>query len=323
MAESKRIIFMGTPDFAVQSLTKLFDRYDIVGVVTQPPQRLGRGMNEWRLPVYIEAERLNLPIYTPTKFDDITIKQLTVLKPDFLVVVAYGLILPQAVLDIPKVMAINGHASLLPRWRGAAPIHRAIAAQDQKTGVTTMKMEAGLDTGPILLSNSTEIKADDTMGSLHDRLARMTAELLIGTIENIDAIDPTPQDHCQATYASKVTSDEAEINFNQPTDVIDAHVRAFDPIPGAWIALGTDDDGKIIRLHVKKIQIVSTEQSTAGTVIGIGDQGGPVIATFDGAIELIKIQPQGKHSMSGKDFLNGNKLPDKIQRASQLMSEYN
>ena len=319
-SKGKRIVFMGTPDFAVPSLISLSTYHDIVGVYAQPPRRQGRGMKERSSPVHTKADELGFPLYTPLKFDDGAIAELAALKPDFLIVVAYGMILPQSVLDIPKIMPVNGHASLLPRWRGAAPIHRAIAAQDYETGITTMKMETELDTGPLLMVEKTLITLDDDIGSLHDRLSQITANLLVKTVNGIDEIDPVQQEHDQAIYADKITSDEAEIDFSQPSNVIHARLRAFRPFPGSWLALGIDDDGKITRLKVKKINILSSQTGDAGVVMGKGPHGGPVVSTLDGAIELIEVQPQGKPMMSGQDFLNGNTLPDKIPRAASLMS---
>lgn len=317
----KRIVFMGTPDFAVPSLLALAERHHIIGVYAQPPRRQGRGMKERPSPVHAKADELGFSVYTPLKFDADAVSALSRLKPDFLVVVAYGMVLPQAVLDIPNVMAINGHASLLPRWRGAAPIHRAIAAQDQETGITSMKMEAGLDTGPMLLSQRLSITRVDDTGVLHDRLSQMTAGLLVKTIDEIDVINPIQQDHDQAIYAEKITPDEAEIDFCQSTDVIDARLRAFRPFPGSWLALGVSEDGKVARLKVKKINIVSGKKGEPGTVLGNGPNGGPVVATLDGAVELSEVQPQGKPVMSGQDFMNGNTLPNQIQRVASMMPE--
>lgn len=321
IGSTPRIVFMGTPEFAVPSLKALSGLFDVVGVYAQPPRRQGRGMKEKPSAVHAQADALGLCIYTPTQFNDDDIRQLAELAPDFLVVVAYGMILPQAVLDIPAVMPINGHASLLPRWRGAAPIHRAIAAQDDETGITTMKMEAGLDTGPMLMMEKTAINADDDTGSLHDRLAMITADLLVKTINSIGDIQPVSQDDDQVTYAGKITPDEAEIDFTQTAQVIDARLRAFRPFPGSWIALGKADNGKITRLKVSDINLVSAQLGEAGSVLGAGPNGGPLVACCDGAVELTKVQPQGKPSMSGQDFLNGNTLPEQILKADDIVLE--
>lgn len=318
MADRRRTVFMGTPDFAVPSLALLAEHHDVIAVYAQPPRRQGRGMKLRPSPVHAKADDLGLPVHTPLRFEAEDIATLSALAPEFLVVVAYGMILPQAVLDIPSVMPINGHASLLPRWRGAAPIHRAIASGDTITGITTMKMEAGLDTGPMLQIMETPIHDDDDTGTLHDRLAEMTAEILLETINAINTITPIPQDHDKAIYAEKITPDEAEINFSQPLSVIEARLRAFRPFPGSWLALGLDDDGKPVRLKVKDIHLDPSAKGKAGEVLGKGAHGGPMIAAADGGVELISVQPQGKPAMSGLDFLNGNTLPSRIIKAGAL-----
>jgi methionyl-tRNA formyltransferase len=309
---------MGTPDFAVLSLVAVTGHHDVIAAYTQPPRRQGRGMKERPSPIHAEASEMGIEVRTPLKFDDAALAKLRALNPDFLVVVAYGLILPQAVLDIPKVMAINGHASLLPRWRGAAPIQRAISAKDAVTGVTSMKMEAELDAGPVLMKEEITIHADDDAGILHNRLASMTADILVKTIADIDTITPVPQDHDQAVYADKITPDEAEIDFSQGTDEIDARLRAFRPFPGSWLALNRGEDGKIFRLKVTDIARTQVSKGRPGEVMGKGAGGGAVIATADGAVELTQVQPQGKPVMSGSDFLNGYKLPPMISRAEDL-----
>ena len=315
MAKRRRIVFMGTPDFAVPSLVQLADHHDVVAVYAQPPRKSGRGMKLRPSPVHAKADELGLPVHTPLSFDADETAALAALQPDILVVVAYGMILPQAVLDIPAIMPINGHASILPRWRGAAPIHRAIASGDKVTGVTAMKMEAGLDTGPMLKVVETPIHDDDDTGRLHDRLAGITSQILVDTIAEIDTITPIPQDDDHAIYAEKITPDEAELDFTQPLAVIHARLRAFHPFPGSWLALGHDDDGKPIRLKVKAIALDPSRSGTAGDVLGKGAQGGPLIAASDGAVELTMVQPQGKPAMSGLDFLNGNTMPPRIVKA--------
>ena len=315
MASRRRIVFMGTPDFAVPTLTHLAEHHDVIAVYAQPPRKSGRGMKLRPSPVHAHAEHLGIPVHTPLKFDADETATLAALAPDFLVVVAYGMILPQAVLDIPSIMPINGHASILPRWRGAAPIHRAIASGDTITGVTAMKMEAGLDTGPMLKIIETPITSSDDTGILHDRLATMTAEILGEVIDGIASITPIPQDHDHATYAEKITPDEAEIDFSQPLHVIDARLRAFRPFPGSWLSLGLADDSKPIRLKVKAIHLDPSQKGEAGQVLGKGANGGPLIAAADGAVELTMVQPQGKPVMSGLDFLNGNTMPPQILKA--------
>lgn len=316
-----RIVFMGTPDFAVPSLRALHQSHDVVAVYSQPPRRSGRGMKTNPSPVHQCAAELGLQVRTPTVFAEDDIAELSQLQPDLLVVVAYGMILPQAVLDVPRLMPINGHASILPRWRGAAPIHRAIAAGDEKTGVTAMKMEIGLDTGPMLRMAETPIAKDDTTGSLHDRLAQMTASLLDQVAANLDDITPVPQNDADATWADKITPEEAEMNFNLDVKTIDQYIRAFSPFPGAWLALGIDG-GKPMRLKVKaigKVALSDSKKYPSGQFIGKGPEGGPMLAAADGAIELRTVQPQGKASMTGRDFLNGNKMPARIFPLADLL----
>ena len=316
-----RIVFMGTPDFAVPSLRALHQSHDVVAVYSQPPRRSGRGMKTRPSPVHQCAVELGIEVRTPTAFSADEITALAELSPDLLVVVAYGMILPQAVLDVPSLMPINGHASILPRWRGAAPIHRAIAAGDEKTGVTAMKMEIGLDTGPMLKLAETPIAIDDTTGSLHDRLAEMTASLLDDVAANLDAITPVLQDDGMATWADKITPEEAEMNFSLDVKTIDQYIRAFSPFPGAWLALGVED-GKPVRLKVKAIAEVAhsgSENYQSGQFLGKGPEGGPVLAAADGAIELRIVQPQGKASMTGRDFLNGNEMPPRIVPLADLL----
>ncbi|MCE2517898.1 MAG: methionyl-tRNA formyltransferase [Alphaproteobacteria bacterium] len=312
-----KIVFMGTPEFAVPSLRALHQDHDIEAVYSQPPRPSGRGMKLRPSPVHAAAHELGLDVKTPLSFkDEADVAALAALAPDVLVVVAYGLILPQAVLDIPRLMPVNGHASILPRWRGAAPIHRAIAAGDSETGVTTMKMEAGLDTGPMLKLAKTAITPTDTTGRLHDRLAMMTADLLAETLSEIpaDQLTLTPQPEDGVTWADKITPGEAAMDFTQSAAEIDRRVRAFSPFPGAWLALGQDADGNTARLKVKAVAVRDAagqdEVAAAGKVIGAGPEGGPLIRCRDGAIELITVQPQGKAAMSGRDFLNGNVLRD-------------
>jgi methionyl-tRNA formyltransferase len=298
---------MGTPHFAVPSLHALAKDHDIVAVYSQPPRQSDRGMRLKPSPVHEAACALGLEhcVRTPLSFrDNNEVMALADLQPTLLVVVAYGLILPQEVLDIPALMAVNGHASLLPRWRGASPISRAIAAGDETTGVSIMQMQAGLDTGPVMLARKTEIAAADTGGSLHDRLSLLTAEALLETLAKIDDLSPIPQDDNAATWAEKITPRDSEIDFSQTAAEIERQVRAFAPYPGAWfIAIG-DDDSRL-RLKVQAVRVDSSQSGAVGVLLGRGGEGAPLIAAGDGAVELIKLQPQGKAIISGRDFLNG------------------
>ena len=314
MAQSPKIVFMGTPDFAVPSLRALAQHFDVVAVYSQPPRRQGRGMKEKTSPVHQAALDLDISVRCPLKFDETAIADLTALSPDFLVVVAYGMILPQAVLDIPHQAPINGHASILPRWRGAAPIHRAIEAGDHETGVTAMIMHKGLDTGPMLNMEKTSIADDETTGQLHDRLSLISASVLVDTINNYDDLTPMDQPEEGITWAEKITPDEAEIDFSQNVSDLDRKLRAFAPFPGSWISLDASNDKKM-RLKVKAIAINTQKTGIPGQVLGKGDQGAPLIACADAAIELTQVQPAGKPVMDGRDFLNGYEMPARILKS--------
>jgi len=314
--QKPRLVFMGTPPFAVPSLRRLAEEYDIAAVYSQPPRRQGRGMKEQPSAVHQAALDLGLDVRCPLRFDEAAIDALSALNPDFLIVVAYGLILPQAVLDIPRQAPINGHASILPRWRGAAPIHRAIEAGDAETGVTAMMMQAGLDTGPMLKTITTPINDDDTTGRLHDRLALICANVLAETVAGYEGLVAEPQDDALVTWADKITPAEAEINFDQAVADIDRKHRAFAPFPGSWVSLGLDEQGRHQRLKVKAMT-VSQDPADAppGQVLGKGSGGGPLIAAADGAVEFTTLQPAGKPAMSGRDYLNGYALPWRIYRS--------
>jgi len=314
MAARRSIVFMGSPDFAVPSLVACARAHDVKAVFSQPPRKRGRGMAVRPSPVHQHADELGIEVFTPTRFDDTALAELRDIRPEFLVVVAYGIILPLRALETARVAAINGHASLLPRWRGAAPIHRAIAAGDPETGVTTMLMEKELDAGPMLLKRVTPVLPDDTTGRLHDRLADMTAEALLETLDRYDEIIPEVQDISGVTWAEKITPAEAEIHFNQPGDVIERRIRAFAPFPGAWLSYGDGREQRRLKVLDGRIRSCGdiSKKISAGEVLGQGDEGGPLIATADGAIELVRVQPQGKPAMDGRAFLNGNALPQVI-----------
>ena len=315
MAEGSRIIFMGTPEFAVPSLERLARRHGVAAVFSQPPRPSGRGMKARPSPVQVAAEGLGIDVLTPAEIDDDAVSQLRELSPDFLVVVAYGLVLPEEVLEIPGRAALNGHASLLPRWRGAAPIHRAIEAGDEVTGTTAMQMAAALDSGPVLLSREEAIRPDDTAASLHDRLAPLTAEVLVEAVDRFGDLDPVPQDETAVTWARKVSPAEAELDFGEAAEALERRIRAFAPSPGAWISTA-EGDGKPRRVKVLAASMVADHDPAGaepGTVLGHGPDGGPLVATADAALELTSVQPQGKAAMDGAAFLNGYTLPAVIR----------
>lgn len=294
-----RLIFMGTPEFSVPVLDALVEAgHDIAAVYTQPPRPAGRGKKPRPSPVETRARALGLDVRSPTSLKDADAQAaFAALEAEAAVVVAYGLILPQSVLDAPKNGCLNIHASLLPRWRGAAPIHRAIMAGDRETGVCIMQMEAGLDTGPVLLKQATPITADDTTASLHDRLAAMGAALIVKALNQLDSLSPTPQDEHGVTYAAKISKDEARIDWARPAIEIDRQIRALSPFPGAW----TIADSARIKLLMSH---VTGGQGRPGEVLH-----GLTIACGEGAVDILRAQRQGKQALATADFLRGSPLP--------------
>ena len=283
-SEAPRIVFMGSPDFAAPSLRLLAEEYNIIAVYSQPPRPKGRGMHLAPQPVHQVADEYGIPVHTPDRFDQSAIDDLARLSPDLLVVVAYGLILPEAVLAITRLGAINGHASLLPRWRGAAPIHFAIAAGDKETGVSIMMMEKGLDTGAVILERRIEIAADDTTGILHDKLADLTATALAEAVPMLinGSATFTPQDHTRASYAHKITDTMTALDFNDTTGQILIKSGHFHP---------GQRHGSPLSMMIRRINVLAANAAkgndaadkAAGTILGKGMEGGIVIATADGA----------------------------------------
>jgi len=299
-----RIVFMGSPDFAVPALDRLAGSHDILAVYTQPPRRSGRGMRETPQPLAAHAATRGLETRHPASLkNDADAAALAALDADLFVVVAYGLLLPANVLAMPRYGCINGHASLLPRWRGAAPIQRAIEAGDAETGICAMLMEEGLDTGPVLASRSCEIGPQDTAGTLHDRLAAINADLLGDTVDALPGIldHAAPQDEAAAIYARKITPAEAEIDWQRSAAEIDRQIRAFTPVPGAWF---NGPKGRI-RVRDARTGTDAASQAAAGTYLGLDADGGMRIAAGDGEIILDMLQPAGGRAMPARDFLNG------------------
>jgi len=306
---SLRIVFMGTPDFAVPCLSELIGAgHEVACVYTQPPRAAGRGQKERLSPVHAFANEAGLPVVTtPTLKDAHEQRGFAALEADVAVVVAYGLILPKIILDAPRLGCLNLHASLLPRWRGAAPIQRAIMAGDTETGVMVMRMGEELDTGPVCLAESMKIGADDTAGELHDTLARVGADLMVRALAALErgSLECTEQHGKDVTYASKLEKSETRIDWTLHASDVHNHIRGLSPFPGAWFEL--EVQGRLERVKVLR--------STLGAGEGAGD-GAPgealddalTIACGSGAVRLTHLQRAGKKPMSGQEFLHGQPI---------------
>ena len=292
----RRIVFMGTPDFAVPSLIALKQAgHEIAAVYTRPPQRQGRGMKQTVSPVHSQAEHYEIEVQTPdTLKSDAVQAQFAAYGAELAVVVAYGRILPQAILDMPPLGCLNIHASLLPRWRGAAPIQRAIMAGDKQTGIAIMQMAAGLDTGPVLLQKTMPIGADETAASLHDRLSDLGAQAIVETLDRLEDLIPQAQTEAGVTYAEKIDKAEARIDWQQPAATLDAHIRGLSPFPGAWCEM----DGA--RVKILAARVVNGD-AAPGTVL----DDAPSIACGAGALQLLRVQRAGKAAMDGAAFMRG------------------
>ena len=296
---------MGTPAFAVEALRSLIDAgHEVVCAYAQPPRPARRGQKEQPSPVQAFAEAAGIPVRTPLNFREQADRDaFAALQADIAVVVAYGLILPQAVLDAPRRGCLNIHASLLPRWRGAAPIHRAIEAGDSETGVGIMRMEAGLDTGPVLLEDRLSIGPTETTGALHDRLAALGGRTIVKAMEQLDILSPTPQAETGQTYAAKIDKAETRIRWDAPAAVVRQRINAFSPFPGAWF----EREGERIKaLRADAGTATAAPDTAAGTVLaGPGLQ----IACGDGqSVALLDVQRAGKTVASAEDFLRGSPI---------------
>ncbi len=299
LEEKMRIIFMGTPDFAVPSLDALaIAGYEIVAVYSQPPRRAGRGKALTPTPVHARADALGLPVFTPLSLKDAEAQaNFAAHDADLAVVAAYGLILPQPVLEAPALGCINVHASLLPRWRGAAPVQRAILAGDDETGITIMQMEAGLDTGPMRATRRTAVDRK-TAGDLTAELARLGADLLVEVLQDLPAHPATPQPEEGVTYAAKIDKAESRIDFGQSAAVIERQIRAFAPSPGAFF----EHQGERFRLLAADI---NSGSGAPGTVL----DDDLTIACGSGALHPLVIQRAGKAAMKPGDLLRGYPIP--------------
>jgi len=296
-----RIVFMGSPDFSLSTLRGLVNvhDYEVVGVVTQPDRASGRGRGLKSPPVKLLAQELNLPIAQPEKLKmPEVMDQLRAWSPDLIVVAAFGQILKKDVLELPRYGCINVHASLLPRWRGAAPINAAILAGDEETGVTIMQMDVGLDTGPMLAKSSIRLTPDDTAGSVLQTLSTLGADLLLETLPDYlsGVLQPVPQPHEGATYAPMMKKEEGRLNFTNDVNELERRVRAFNPWPGAFM----DFDGATLKIHGARVEQGNAE---AGQRLIVQNQ--PAVGARGGLLILNEVQPAGKRPMNGKSFLAG------------------
>lgn len=295
-----RVIFMGTPDFSVPALRAVAARHDVVAVYSQPPRAAGRGQKPRPSAVHAAADELGIAVRTPLRLrGEDEQAAFAALRADVAVVVAYGLILPQPVLDAPRLGCLNIHASLLPRWRGAAPIHRAIMAGDAETGVSIMQMEAGLDTGPVLAEARTGIGAEETTADLHDRLSEMGADLIVDVLARLP-LPAVPQAEDGVTYAAKIDKAEARVDWTRPAAGVDRLIRGLSPFPGAWCEIA----GERVKLLRSR---VAAGQGTPGQVLS-----GFTIACGDGAVEVLEAQRSGKKPMAAEELLRGWPLPPRL-----------
>ncbi len=299
-----RVIFMGSPEFSVPALDALIEAgHEIVCVYCQPPRPGGRGKKDRPTPVQARAEELGLPLRCPASLKGREAQdEFAALAADLAVVVAYGLILPQRVLEAPRYGCLNIHASLLPRWRGAAPIHRAIMAGDDETGLCIMRMEAGLDTGPVLLRAVTPIAPGETTGSLHDRLSQMGAALIVEALEELHSLTPEPQAPEGVSYAAKIEKSETRVNWRRCASEVDAHIRGLSPFPGAW----TEYEGE--RLKLLLCAPVPRDES-ADHIPGAVLDNALTVACGRGAVQLLRLQRAGRNAQDREAFLHGLPVP--------------
>ena len=302
-----KILFMGTPDFAVFSLRALIDAgHDICGVITQPDKPRGRGYTLTPPPVKVVATEKNIPVYQPaTLRDEAFASLLSELDPDVCVVVAYGKILPENVLNYPKYGCINVHGSLLPEYRGAAPMQRAIIDGKKVTGITTMYMAAGLDTGDMLLTDEVEILDEDNFEDIHDKLGACGAALIVRTLEAIEngSAVRIPQDDSKATYAAKITKADCLLDFSKSASELHDLIRGLSPIP---LAFTHTPDGKLLKVSAACLSSETKTGAVCGEVISLSD--GITVACGEGAVKLLTVVPEGKSKMPAPDFIRGRKV---------------
>ncbi|RDI59387.1 methionyl-tRNA formyltransferase [Microvirga subterranea] len=300
-----RVVFMGTPDFAVPTLSEIIGQgHEVVAVYTRPPAAAGRGMELKLSPVHRMAERFGIPVFTPkTLRTDEAAEIFRSHGADVAVVVAYGMILPKAILDAPELGCLNLHASLLPRWRGAAPIQRAIMAGDAETGVAVMKMEEGLDTGPVAMVERVAIAPDMNAGELHDKLMVLGADLMVRALAALSrgGLGFTPQPEDGVTYAHKLTNEDGRIDWSKPAQAVYDHIRGLSPFPGAFF---TADFGK----GPERVKVLRADKADgAGEPGSLIDPKG-IVACGSGTVRLLQVQRAGKAPMGAEDFLRGVRL---------------
>ena len=308
---SLRVVFMGTPEFSVPTLMEIVGQgHEVVAVYSQPPRPAGRGMDLKKSPVHEAAESFGIPVFTPKSLKSEEDQEaFAALAPDVAVVVAYGLLLPKGILEAPRSGCLNLHASLLPRWRGAAPINRAVMAGDAETAVQVMRMEEGLDTGPVCMSETVPIEENMTAGELHDRLSTLGGDLMVRALAALSwgGLQEQPQAEEGVTYAAKLSKQETRIDWSQPAAMVHNHIRGLSPFPGAWCEMTLG--GKTERVKVLRSSRADSSGSP-GTVLET--QNAPVIACGEGAVRLDLVQRAGKKPMSGEDFLRGASLSDGV-----------
>lgn len=301
MSDPLKIIFAGTPDFAAQHLEALIGSdHQVIGVFTQPDRPAGRGKKLMPSPVKVLAEAHDIPVYQPASLRPLENQQLVAdLNADVMVVVAYGLLLPAAVLDMPKYGCFNVHGSLLPAWRGAAPIQRALWAGDNETGITIMQMDVGLDTGDMLYKLSCPITAEDTSATLYSKLAQLGPQGLLCTLTLLtqQKLEPIKQNDELATYAHKLSKEEAKLNWSLPAIALERCIRAFNPWPFSYFTLGEHN------IKVWQASVLEGNRGTPGTLLA-ADKSGIQVATAEGVLNLQVLQPAGKKAMPAQDLLN-------------------
>ncbi|MEM9633503.1 MAG: methionyl-tRNA formyltransferase [Pseudomonadota bacterium] len=306
---SLRVVFMGTPEFSVPTLMEIVGQgHEVVACYSQPPRPAGRGMDMKKSPVHEAAESFGIPVFTPKSLKgEAEQAEFAALQADVAVVVAYGLLLPTEVLAAPQFGCLNLHASMLPRWRGAAPINRAIMAGDKETAVQVMRMEEGLDTGPVCMSETVAIGENVTAGELHDRLSGLGGDLMVRALAAASrgALGEQVQAEDGVTYAAKLSKQETRIDWSKPAADVHNHIRGLSPFPGAWCEMTLGDKSE--RVKILRSTVVEGE-GAPGTVLKADDA--PIVACASAAVRLDQVQRAGKKPMSGADFLRGAALSD-------------